>query len=106
MPVDPPEFYAKAYREGGVVELVETSLETHREATQQFDAAIREIVMRSGSVFAFDPADRLCGKSGVCRTVEDDVILYRDDNHLSVTGSGILRESLVRALSEVLDDAA
>ena len=90
MPVDPPEFYAKVYRAGGVVELVELPLEEHREATERFDAIVQGIVASSPSVFAFDPADRLCGSSGVCRTVEDDVILYRDDNHLSVTGSGVL----------------
>lgn len=59
------------------------------------NAVIRKVVKKFPSVVLYDPTNVFC-KKGNCSIRKGDVMLYRDDNHLSEAGSRMVIEDFLR----------
>jgi len=55
------------------------------------DAAI-DTLASEARIIIIDPATVLCEKNGVCALEKDGMLLYRDENHLSVEGAMTLQQ--------------
>lgn len=58
-------------------------------------AVIRKVVKKIPSVVLFDPTN-VFRKKGDCSIRKGDVMLYRDDNHLSEAASRMIIEDFLR----------
>jgi peptidoglycan/LPS O-acetylase OafA/YrhL len=61
-------------------------------------AGLREIAAQHDRTVVWDPIDEVCGKDR-CEVVRDGVVLYSDDQHLSVAGSEGMSERIGDAFS-------
>lgn len=86
---DVPRALAKACLIGQDASRVGVSLQTHRARIADAEAAIRDVAKLG--VVVLDPVDLLADATGLCRTESAGKALYRDEHHLSVTGSKELR---------------
>ncbi|MEY2642547.1 MAG: hypothetical protein RLZZ368_1194 [Actinomycetota bacterium] len=75
-----------------------SELEAYSEAARRAEAASDE---RRPWITRVDPLEVLCGPS-LCLPVIDEVIVYRDDHHLTAAGSLLLADTIDRALTSAI----
>ncbi len=85
-----PEALAEAAWRSGTVNSIGVSLATHRASQKAVDEVLSGI---SGVERLLDPASALC-PAGQCAAAVADQSAYRDANHLSRAGAGLLRPVL------------
>ena len=61
------------------------------------NAVIRKVAKKFPSVVLYDPTSVFCRK-GNCSIRKEDVMLYRDDNHLSEAGSRMVMEDFLKKI--------
>ena len=100
MPVDIPSYLVKVrwFSETLNPELVTSHRKNYLEENKHAHALFEELVKKYQNISVFDVGPSFCDTEGVCPSVKDESIYYRDDNHISVTGSYLLKERWLACL--------
>ena len=79
------------------------SCELPRQVADARETEFRQLLARVASgnpgVAVYDPTSLMCDRS-VCRFESTDALLYRDSNHLTMTGSEYVADDLLAWLSK------
>ncbi len=62
---------------------------------------LKEIERKENNVFYFDALSSICFDSNKCRTIFREESIYRDDDHLTFSGSKLLKEKLDEILNKI-----
>lgn len=102
MPFDPPIYYARAEAYSGSDNKLSISLDDFEQQTATSNEIFRSEKLLKKDFIYFDITQILCSNGHTCSSKDGDVILYRDNNHLSVSGTMYLKDNIAQTLSSVL----
>lgn len=95
MPLNVPKYLQKVRWFGDDLDIHQLGipLHSHKKHTSISSTLFKTTEEKYEDVSIFNPSEFLCGEVGNCIAIKDDKILYRDDNHLSVVGGMLMKET-------------
>tara|TARA_B100000131_G_scaffold120951_1_gene117967 strand:+ start:3861 stop:5849 length:1989 start_codon:yes stop_codon:yes gene_type:complete len=103
MEKDPPLMLARMYKFENIENpSISVSENKHYESVKESINIIHNLLKINPNIHYLDPANLLC-ENNKCYSNEGEEVFYRDDNHLSVTGSQKLLPELSIMISEILN---
>jgi peptidoglycan/LPS O-acetylase OafA/YrhL len=70
--------------------LIAPSIEEYQQRTKSFNKTLFDL-QEANEILVVDPSKILCDEN-ICRVIANDILLYRDDDHLSTYGSHYVSE--------------
>lgn len=95
MPLNVPKYLQKVRWFGDDLDIHQLGipLHSHKKHTSISGTLFKTTEEKYKDVSIFNPSEFLCGETGNCIAIKNDKILYRDDNHLSVVGGMLMKET-------------
>lgn len=103
---EPPKALALAAMRGEDLSDLTTSVDQHRKRVGGFLDVFNGLSQRLPNVHVLDPESCLADAEGVIKPQRDGVVLYRDGNHLTTSGSMLLKSAFMDTLRRQPEESA